>query len=96
MADNFSTLQELQVKITGKVQGVFFRQTIKAWAVELHLQGFVRNEPDGSVVVCAQGERSALETLLKRCYDGPGSARVDQVQSNWHRASTPYSSFTMY
>ena len=55
---------ELLAIATGKVQGVGFRATAKAIADRLKLTGFVRNLPDGSVEICAQGEQKQLDQFL--------------------------------
>ena len=69
--------------ITGRVQGVFFRATAREKAMELHLKGFVRNLPNGSVELEAQGDEGLLSTLLLWCQHGPPGARVDDVQIEW-------------
>ena len=72
---------------TGRVQGVSFRQ---ATADEAHrigaLTGWVRNRPDGSVEVVAEGERAALEALAAFCRRGPRLARVYDLQVGWEPA----------
>ncbi len=87
--------EEVNLRITGHVQGVFFRQTVQAWAQELRVTGMVHNEPDGSLVVWAQGKREALETLVRRCYHGPEHASVARVEERWRTPQTHYSSFTI-
>lgn len=68
----------LKIKVIGRVQGVFFRASTKEKALELDLEGFVRNEPDGSVYVEAQGERvNELLDWIKA--GGPRMAHVDQT-----------------
>ena len=57
-------LLELSAIVTGDVQGVGFRATTKIFADNLGLAGMVRNLFDGSVEICAQGERAQLENLL--------------------------------
>ena len=57
-------LLELSAIVTGDVQGVGFRATTKVFADNLGLTGMVRNVSDGSVEICAQGERVQLENLL--------------------------------
>lgn len=69
-----------RLRVYGKVQGVFFRQSTLAKAWELGLQGFVKNMPDGSVLIEAQGPESALEKLYRWAQHGPPAARVTHVQ----------------
>ena len=54
-------MEHYQFRITGKVQGVFYRQTAMEKATELGLKGFARNEPDGSVYIEAEVALDALE-----------------------------------
>jgi acylphosphatase len=67
------------LRITGKVQGVFYRASARAEAERLGLSGFVRNEPDGSVYAEAEGAQEALERFVEWCRRGPPHARVDGV-----------------
>lgn len=71
--------KHFSIRITGNVQGVFFRASTKNEADKLGLTGFTRNEPDGSVYVEAEGEEEALNTFLSWCHHGPRLARVDRV-----------------
>ena len=81
----------MQLSITGKVQGVFFRSTAKEVADRLLITGWVRNEPDGSVLVHAEGTDEALQEFEAWCREGPPSARVDGVKK---RISTEQGSAT--
>lgn len=72
--------KHLNIKIYGRVQGVFFRATAKEEADKLAIKGFVRNEPDGSLYIEAEGEAENLEKFIKWCYIGPSSAKVERVE----------------
>jgi len=65
--------------ITGKVQGVFFRQSARFEAQRLRIRGWARNLPDGSVEVFAQGGAVAVDALREWLRRGPARARVDGV-----------------
>jgi acylphosphatase len=67
-------------RITGKVQGVYFRHSTRKEAERLSIAGVARNLPDGSVEVIAQGARDAVDTLRQWLAHGPRMARVDGVQ----------------
>ena len=69
-----------QLKISGKVQGVWFRDSTRRKARELGLSGYVRNEPDGSVRVEAEGDPDSLEALIEWCRQGPPKAEVENVE----------------
>ena len=68
------------IKIKGKVQGVNFRYYTTLEARKLGLMGTVENMDDGSVLVTAEGEVGALDSLTKWCWRGPLLARVDAVE----------------
>ncbi len=72
-------MKHLSIKISGKVQGVFFRASTKEIAEKLGVNGFVRNEKDGSVYMEAEGEDEKLKTFVEWCYHGPKHAQVDHV-----------------
>jgi acylphosphatase len=63
--------------VTGKVQNVGFRYYTARTAQEFNIGGFVKNEPDGSVYIEAEGEDDAIETFISWCRRGPQWARVD-------------------
>jgi acylphosphatase len=71
----------LKLKITGKVQGVWYRGSTQRKARELGLCGFVRNEPDGSVYAEVEGPLEKVDALVKWCRRGPELARVDEVET---------------
>jgi acylphosphatase len=73
-------IARVNLLVTGKVQGVFFRQSTLQQAQRLSLSGWVRNLPDGSVELEAEGESLALEALVRWAKVGPPGARVDGVQ----------------
>lgn len=73
-------VKRVTIKIRGKVQGVFFRESTKDKARELGLAGKVQNQPDGSVYVDAEGEEDELQELIDWCQHGPSTARVDGLE----------------
>ena len=65
--------------VGGQVQGVGFRFFTQATAVREGIYGWVRNQPDGSVEIQAEGEAEALERFEHRIRHGPPGARVERV-----------------
>ena len=70
----------IRLRITGRVQGVFYRQSTAEKARELGLKGFVMNMKDGSVVLEAAGDDVSLKALRLWCESGPPLAKVDRVE----------------
>ena len=73
-------LQSVAITVEGLVQGVFFRQTTKAIALESGIAGEVKNKPDGTVHIIATGTESQLQSLIDWCHKGPEQAVVTHVQ----------------
>jgi acylphosphatase len=65
--------------VSGRVQGVFFRQSTATRALELGLRGYARNLADGRVEVLAVGEPESVAALLQWLWRGPPAARVTDV-----------------
>ena len=86
-------MASLTATIRGRVQGVFFRSFVQSHARKLGLAGYVRNMPDGSVEVRAEGERTRLEALADLLQTGPPAASVREVVANWSEYTGDYSRF---
>ena len=82
-----------EVKLFGKVQGVFFRDSAKKKADELKIKGYAQNKPDGTVLIEAQGEEEALDDFLEWCGQGPELARVDKIEEVISNESKDYFDF---
>jgi acylphosphatase len=79
----------------GRVQGVFYRASTREQARALGLTGWVRNLPDGSVEVLAEGPRERLERLVAWCRQGPPAARVSAVEPQWSDATGELDEFSV-
>jgi acylphosphatase len=69
-----------RVIVHGRVQGVFFRDTLRRLAGSRGVAGWARNAPDGTVEAIFEGERAAVEELIEFCRHGPRGAAVDRVE----------------
>jgi acylphosphatase len=67
--------------VTGRVQGVWFRDRCQEEARALGVDGFVRNRADGSVEAEFEGPEAAVDRMVAWCHDGPPRARVDAVHT---------------
>jgi acylphosphatase len=85
--------RRVHLSIRGLVQGVFYRATTARVARELGLGGWVRNRPDGSVEVAAEGPDPALRELVSWCRSGPPGARVDAVEETWEEDRGEFDAF---
>ena len=66
--------------VSGRVQGVFYRQSCESVARSLGVRGWVRNRDDGTVEVVAEGPRDAVGALVEWCREGPARADVHDVR----------------
>lgn len=85
----------LHAFVSGRVQGVFFRDFTRRWARTLGLTGWVRNVFDGRVEVMAEGNQEALETLIEKLKEGPPAARVENVEVEWDEYRAEFYDFTI-
>lgn len=75
-----------RVRVSGLVQGVYFRAETRSRARSLGLSGWVRNSPDGTVEAVFEGERAQVELMVGWCRRGPSGAVVDDVRVEWEPA----------
>ncbi len=69
----------LHIQVHGRVQGVWFRASAQNRARELNVKGWVRNAPDGSVEIYAEGAEESLDQFVLWCREGPPSAKVSHL-----------------
>ena len=72
----------VHIFVTGKVQGVFFRQATKVIATKNNVTGWVRNLNDGRVEIMIEGEDKSVDTVTQWCSLGPANSRVDDLKTN--------------
>ncbi len=82
-----------EIKITGLVQGVGFRHFCYRTAKDLNLTGCARNEPDRSVLVIVEGDKSQIESFIKSLNVGPSFSNVQNVRVRWTEYSGSYDWF---
>jgi acylphosphatase len=83
----------VRAKVSGRVQGVSYRASTIDEARRLGLVGWVKNEPDGSVLLEAQGPAEKVEALIEWCREGPPGARVTGISADFIPESTADTSF---
>ena len=72
--------QRIRIFVSGKVQGVFFRQALKVMAKKNNVTGWVKNLPDGRVEAVLEGELEDVSRLIEWSHGGPANARVEDVE----------------
>ena len=72
-----------RVRISGRVQGVFFRDSTREKAEELGLSGHVMNTPDGDVEAVFEGPEESIEEMVRWCGQGPPQASVENVDVDY-------------
>jgi acylphosphatase len=75
-------MKALQMVVSGRVQGVFYRASTKAVADQLGVKGIIKNLADGTVYVEAEAEDWIMDDFVEWCKYGPDDARVDDVMIN--------------
>lgn len=73
-------MKHLDIRIYGRVQGVNFRWRAMRFARKLKIYGYVKNMPDGSVIVEAEGEPQPLDELAAWCKKGPWFTKVTRIE----------------
>lgn len=73
-------MKHLDMKIYGSVQGINFRWNARRAAKKLKINGFVKNAPDGSVLIEAEGDPQLLDEFVSWCRKGPWFAKVERME----------------
>ena len=86
-------MKRIIIHVYGFVQGVFFRYTTRKIARKLGLTGIVKNLPDGSVYIEAEGPEDILSELLQFAKKGPKSAEVENITVEYKEAQHKFKGF---
>lgn len=84
-----------RILVTGRVQGVFFRQFTLTCARRLGLRGWVRNLPDRRVEAEVVGERGQIEDLINQLRGGPPGSEVTGLETKWQAEDPEHSNFAV-
>ncbi len=93
MSDDIITVK---LEITGRVQGVGFRESLRAVAGALEVNGWVRNRDDGNVEAILQGLESDVERVVAWCHNGPPGANVKYVNTTMVEGGETFIAFTRW
>ena len=86
---------QVHVRISGKVQGVFFRAHTKQKAEQIGVTGWVKNTSDGKVEAVFEGEEPCIQEMLNWCHHGPPKAQVDKVDIRIILGTKAFETFTI-
>ena len=78
--------ERARVSVSGRVQGVFFRDSAREKAEGLGLSGWVKNTPDGRVEALFEGPSEKVREMVEWCERGPSQASVDSVDTAFEQA----------
>ncbi|MBI2121574.1 MAG: acylphosphatase [Candidatus Sungbacteria bacterium] len=81
------------IRVVGIVQGVMYRQNARRKAASLGLLGWIKNEPDGSVQIIAEGSKNEITKFLEWCKRGTPWAEVEEVLCDWGEITGEFKSF---
>ena len=87
--------QRVRLFVTGKVQGVFFRQSLKVMAKKNDVCGWVRNLPDGRVEAILEGDEVKVHLLIEWAHVGPANSRVEDVDVQNEKFLAEFSKFNV-
>jgi len=85
----------VHLRISGRVQGVYYRASMLQEAQQSGLIGWVRNCSDGSVEAVAEGSKAKLDALIAWCHQGPEGARVTNVDAQWQNPKNSFVGFAI-
>ena len=85
--------QRIRLFVTGKVQGVFFRQALKVTAKKNDIFGWVKNLKDGRVEAVLEGDGEKVSRLIEWAHGGPANARVEDVEIRNEKFTSEFSKF---
>ncbi|MDH5658843.1 MAG: acylphosphatase [Nitrosopumilus sp.] len=85
--------QRIRLFVTGKVQGVFFRQTLKVMAKKNNIFGWVKNLKDGRVEAVLEGDEDEINILVEWAHKGPANARVEKIDIHNEKFINEFSAF---
>ncbi|QKG84393.1 acylphosphatase [Kroppenstedtia pulmonis] len=86
-------MKRVHITVYGRVQGVGFRNYTQQMATRYHICGWVRNRPNGTVEIDAQGDRSLLKSFLAAIHRGSPFSQVSKVEQEEQRELLSYRSF---
>ena len=85
--------QRVHLLVSGKVQGVFFRQALKVVAKKNNVLGWVKNLKDGCVEAILEGDNKSINSVIEWTSIGPANSRVDDIEVSNEEFKNEFSTF---
>lgn len=92
---SMSELVSNHIYVSGKVQGVGYRDFTQQQASDLQLKGYARNLPDGRVEIEVEGEKAKVEAFIQLLRQGPPQSKVTSVDLSWGPPSSRFQAFSI-
>ena len=86
-------MKSAEILVTGKVQGVWFRDFVQRNAISLKLNGWVKNTSDGNVILEVEGVEEVINNLIEKIKIGSPLSKVKDVEIKWHPFEQKFNSF---
>lgn len=86
-------IKRAHIFVSGRVQGVFFRQNALKKAKSLGISGWIKNTKDGRVEAIIEGEEEKINTMIEWLKVGPALARVKNIEIIWEKAKEEFQDF---
>ena len=87
------SMKQIHIFVTGRVQGVFFRQSTRVMAIKNNVSGWGSNLDDGRLEIVAQGETNNVDNLADWCKTGPANSRVDEFELSEENITNEFEDF---
>lgn len=88
-------MKKVNIKIYGRVQGVFFRHNTKKVADKLNVKGWVKNNSDGTVEAVIEGDKKDVDSLINWCRKGPIGSKVEKIEVKEVRYRKEFDNFSI-
>lgn len=88
-------MKQVLAEVHGIVQGVWFRAWTMDLAADMDLTGWIRNTPEGTVEILAQGDEDVLTEFVRHLHQGPVLARVERVDTKFNATEEKFSKFSV-
>ena len=88
-------MHQVNLIVTGKVQGVSYRRFTKTWADHFNLKGWCKNLDTGQVEITAEGSKEDIDNLINKLSEGPPLSKVDDIKMTHQLKISGFTSFTI-